>query len=154
MNLTLTAAYSKKLGIPNFSSHQFSITVCTELSNLADLDTESLRLYSLLQACVDREIQKTGYSPQTYGNGNQFRTARVGDWNCSEKQKRLIHKVVSDRRLRWYEAEASSHQQFGKGIRSLTKAEASALIESLFRKPIGPANGSMTETPESNLGKV
>ena len=61
------------LGLPGYSSHQYSITVRTELADVSQVEAESKRLYSLLQTCVDREIQSTGFLPgqqHQHGNGN------------------------------------------------------------------------------------
>ena len=82
MALILTTDYSKKLGLPGFSSHQFSISIQTELTDLDRVPGEVARLYQLLQQAVDREIQQTGFVPTdgfgetqrslpaTNGNGN------------------------------------------------------------------------------------
>ena len=63
MPITLEVNYSKKLGLPGFSSHQCSITIRTEITDLKQIEPESNRLYTLLQGCVDRDIQQTGYLP-------------------------------------------------------------------------------------------
>jgi hypothetical protein len=34
MVITLEANYAKKLGLPNFSSHQYSVTIRTELTDI------------------------------------------------------------------------------------------------------------------------
>ena len=68
MAITLEVNYSKKLGLPGYSSHQYSVTIRTELSDLKQVETESSRLYTLLQGSVDRDIQQTGYLPAN-GNG-------------------------------------------------------------------------------------
>jgi hypothetical protein len=69
MAIVLEANYAKKLGLPNFSSHQYSVTIRTELTDLAQVEAESARLYALLQDAVDREIQEVGFMPDasTYG---------------------------------------------------------------------------------------
>jgi hypothetical protein len=68
MAIRLITTYSKKLGLPGFSSHQFSVSVETELATTADIPTESDRLYELLQENVDRKMQQTGFVPPgTYG---------------------------------------------------------------------------------------
>ncbi len=41
MAITLEANYSKKLGLPGYSSHQYSVTVRTELADLNQVDVES-----------------------------------------------------------------------------------------------------------------
>jgi hypothetical protein len=77
MAITLEANYAKKLGLPNFSSHQYCVTIRTELTDLSQVAEESARLYALLQDAVDREIQEVGFMPDasSYGmhpsqNGN------------------------------------------------------------------------------------
>lgn len=63
MAVTLISDYSKKLGLPGFSSHQFSVSIQTELTDLDRVPAEVARLYQLLQQSVDREIQQTGFVP-------------------------------------------------------------------------------------------
>ena len=69
MAIVLEANYAKKLGLPNFSSHQYSVTIRTELTDLTQVEEASARLYGLLQDAVDREIQHVGFMPDasTYG---------------------------------------------------------------------------------------
>jgi len=72
MALKLIANYSKRLGLPGYSSHQFSVSVETEISNINDVAGESSRLYQLLQQNVDEEIQHTGFVPdEGYGISQQ-----------------------------------------------------------------------------------
>jgi hypothetical protein len=68
MALQLEANYSKKLGLPGYSSHQYSVTLRLEVSDIKQVEAESARLYALLQGCVDRDIQEAGFLP-TNGNG-------------------------------------------------------------------------------------
>ena len=58
--IRLSAAYSKKVGFPGYSSHSFSVSIETELQNLDSVREESARLYDSLQQAVDQQIQKTG----------------------------------------------------------------------------------------------
>jgi hypothetical protein len=44
MAITLEANYSKKLGLPGYSSHQYMITLRTELADLTQVEAESTRL--------------------------------------------------------------------------------------------------------------
>lgn len=69
MAITLEANYAKKLGLPNYSSHQYSVTIRTELTDLSQVEAESARLYRTLQDAVDREIKEVGFMPDatTYG---------------------------------------------------------------------------------------
>ena len=63
MAIKLIANYAKRLGLPGYSSHQFSVSCETELTDLAQVPSEAARLYGLLQDSVDREIQQTGFVP-------------------------------------------------------------------------------------------
>ncbi len=63
MAIKLIANYSKRLGLPGYSSHQFSVSVETELVTTDDVAGESERLYHLLQTNVDEQILTTGFVP-------------------------------------------------------------------------------------------
>ena len=68
MAIKLTSNYAKRLGLPGYSSHQFSVSVGTELTDLSQVEDEVTRTYRLLQDAVDREIQETGFVPDVeYG---------------------------------------------------------------------------------------
>jgi hypothetical protein len=43
-------------GSPGYSSHQFSVSVETEITNVDDVREESARLYDTLQQSVDEQI--------------------------------------------------------------------------------------------------
>src|SRR5947209_1139517 len=61
MAIQIEVNYSKKLGLPGYSSHQYSVTIRTELADLTQLSEQSEKIHGLLQSSVDREIRKTGY---------------------------------------------------------------------------------------------
>lgn len=68
MAIKLTGNYAKRLGLPGYSSHQFSVSVEAELTDLSQVEEEAARIYRLLQESVDREIQETGFVPaENYG---------------------------------------------------------------------------------------
>jgi hypothetical protein len=82
MALILTSDYSKKCGLPCFSSHQFSVSIQTELTDLDRVPGEVARLYQLLQQSVDREIQQTGFVPADgYGETQRSLPATNGNGN-------------------------------------------------------------------------
>ena len=82
MALIVTTDYSKKLGLPGFSSHQFSVSIQTELTDLDRVPGEVARLYQLLQQAVDREIQQTGFVPADgYGETQRSLPALNGNGN-------------------------------------------------------------------------
>jgi len=152
MAVKLIANYSKRLGLPRYSSHQFSVSVETELAATDDVAGESQRLYELLQSSVDEQIQTTGFvPPPTYGmeddpadspghangrngsNGtNGSSPLNGGRWKCSDKQKELILKLVDEHQLDKNEVEELAKERFGKGVRTLGKLEASGLIDELI----------------------
>ena len=142
--ITLECNYSKKLGLPGYSSHQFSITLRTEIADLNQVQPESARLYKLLQEGVDTSIKETGYLPVSNGNGRGNGQAQdtgsngnsqTGDaWGCSSKQRDLILKLTQEHNLDKNEIETLAQDRFGKGVKSLNKLEASGLIEELLEK--------------------
>src|SRR3982750_1268656 len=78
MAIVLEANYAKKLGLPNYSSHQYSVTIRTELTDLSQVEAESTRLYRTLQDAVDREIQHVGFMPDATTYGMHREPARNG----------------------------------------------------------------------------
>ena len=147
MAIVLEANYSKKLGLPGYSSHQYSLTVRAELNDLSQVEAESKRLYGLLQGSVDREIQQTGFLPENGRNGNvpangngHAGNGRKETWNCSDKQRELIVKIVEENNLDKNEVEKLAQDRFGKTVRNLNKLEASGLIEELLAQT-GNGNG-------------
>lgn len=144
MAIKLIANYSKRLGLPGYSSHQFSIEIETELVTTDDVAGESARIYGLLQSNVDEQIRQTGFVPPTgYGmeDSPQLRAsdhAKEGPpsqpsaWKCSDKQRELIGKLVTEHQLDKSDVEALSIERFGKGVRHLNKVEASGLIDELI----------------------
>ncbi len=69
MAVFLSINYTKKRDFPVFIT-TCSISVQVELNDLSQVQEESGRLYALLQAAVDAEIQKVGFMPdKTYGIG-------------------------------------------------------------------------------------
>ena len=170
--IKLIANYSKRLGLPGYSSHQFSVCVETEISNIDDIAGESSRLYQLLQHSVDEEIQHTGYVPtsgygaangKSNGNGNGHSNGNGqngtngngsnghsngsnghnGDaWNCSDKQRELITKLVGEHHLDKGEVDATSHDMFGVGVKDLNKLQASGLIERILDEHGGGRKGN------------
>jgi hypothetical protein len=144
MAIKLIANYSKRLGLPGYSSHQFSVSVETELSAASDIAAESSRLYQLLQSNVDEQMLRTGFVPPgDYGmednNGSDAPAPGTvtqihdnGRWKCSDKQKDLILKLVDEHSLDKNEVDHLAHQRFGKGVKHLSKLEASGLIDELL----------------------
>ncbi len=142
MAVLLNATYSKKLGLPQYSSHSFAVSVQAELTDLSNVHGECERLYALLQESVDQEIRKAGWLPGSSnghnGNGTAPAPAANGHtdntWNCSEKQRELILDLVDEHSLDRKEVDTLARERFGKGVKELNKLEASGLIDELFEK--------------------
>lgn len=149
MAIKLIANYSKRLGLPGYSSHQFSVSVETELVTTDDVAAESERLYQRLQSTVDEQILHTGFVPPAdYGmdapDVNQANSnskplpsnpsgwQRGPAWKCSDKQRDLILKIVEEHQLDKADIEALAVERFSKGVRNLNKVEASGLIDELL----------------------
>jgi len=158
MAITLEANYSKKIGLPGYSSHQYMLTVRAELSDITQVGPESQRLHALLQASVDRELQQPGWLPEpkpangngrpaaTNGNGHPPRNGTTQlpaeRWACSPKQQALILKIVEEHQLDKNAIEQLAQDRFGTGVKQLKTLEASGLIEELMAKhPRQRANG-------------
>jgi hypothetical protein len=169
MAIVMEANYSKKVGLPGYSSHQYMITLRTELADLTQVEAESTRLHALLQSSVDREIQKVGFLPERangnrngHGNGNGGSNVRQPGpqngngngngnrevWNCSPKQKQYILDLVEQNQLDKTAVEKLAQERFGKSVRALNKLEASGLIEEL-KEQIG-SNGNGRQNGRAN----
>ena len=169
MAIKLSANYSKKLGLPQYSSHSFAASVEVELSDITQVEAEIQKLYQLLQQSVDQEIQHPGFVPEangrphnngngqhqqqngrTYqinGNGRQHSNGQnpqpkaMGDaWNCTDGQRGFILRIVNENpSITKQVAEDLSQQLFGVGVKALNKMQASQLIEDLLVKAGKPA---------------
>ena len=159
MAIKLSANYSKKLGLPQYSSHSFSASVEVELNDITQVEAEVQKLYALLQTSVDQEIQHPGYVPDTTtgkppsngrtyqlnggvrthakgSNGASPSRAASGDaWNCTDGQKGFILRIVNENpSITKQVAEDLSQQLFGIGVKQLNKMQTSQLIEDLLVK--------------------
>jgi len=140
--ITLETNYAKKIGLPGFCSHQFSVSLKTELTDLAQVPQESARLYAQLQQSVDHSIQQIGYLPGTNSNGNGHpngngHSAPAPDkdkWSCSVKQRNLITKIITEHTLDRTVVDRLAQDRFGKPAQALNKLEASGLIDELLEQ--------------------
>ncbi len=155
MPLILEANYSKKIGLPGYSSHQFMVTLRTEITDLSTVQAESERLYGLLQTAVDTSLQKVGYLPQPApkngnGNGGSHTNGNGQDrWACSDKQQALILRITDEHKLDKNNVEQLAQDRFGKGVRQLNKLEASGLIDELLEQVGQKPNSRQRFTPRA-----
>tara|TARA_R110002096_G_scaffold342549_1_gene535523 strand:- start:8322 stop:8855 length:534 start_codon:yes stop_codon:yes gene_type:complete len=153
MAITLISNYAKRLGLPGYSSHQFSVSVQTELTDLERVPGEIARLYHLLQTAVDREIQQTGFVPDevygleastpSAGNGNPNGNPRhhnnrnqnsSSTWQCTPKQRQLIRQLAGELQLSAEQVDQRSQQLFRLPAAKLNKLSASGLISDLLEQ--------------------
>ena len=143
--ITLEANYSKKIGLPGYSSHQFSVSLKTELADVSQVQAESARLYASCNKRVDSNIRQIGYLPggpaktngQPKGNGHtngHAPTSENDPWNCSDKQRDLILKITDEHKLDKTKVDQLAMDRFGKGVKALNKLEASGLIDELLEQ--------------------
>jgi hypothetical protein len=142
--LVLECNYSKKVGLPGYSSHQFMVTLRTEVSDLNNVQAESERLYGLLQNAVDSSLQRVGWLPEAqakngngHGNGHGQSKGRQEQWQCSDKQRDLLLNLTAEHRLDKSAVEQLAQERFGKGVRSLNKLEMSGLLDELIEQTGG-----------------
>jgi hypothetical protein len=150
MAVKLIANYAKRLGLPGYSSHQFSISIETELQNLDNVAHDSARLYESLQSVVDQQIQNTGFvPPDGYGMDGD----KTSTWNCSKKQRELIEKIIAENKLDQREIEELATDMFGLRVQQLNKLQASGFIDELLdRHGNGKRNGFRQRQPRRGTG--
>lgn len=156
MAIKLITNYSKRLGLPGYSSHQFEVSIETEISNTSELPFETERLYGSLQTAVDAQIQQVGFVPDaSYGSGGvaditlpamrQVPRLPVPPssnslashpeepaWNCSEKQKQVILSLARKNRMDDSALHDLAVLCFSRGVSQLNKLKASTLIKELM----------------------
>lgn len=151
MAVKIIANYSKRLGLPGYSSHQYSVSVETEVNTTDDIAYEAEKLYNNLQANVDGQIQNTGFVPSPdYGMetpapeqavtspapNNVTPISSEPGWQCSPKQQELILKLIGENNLDKNQIEEQSRQRYRKGVKQLNKLEASGLIDMIFQEQL------------------
>ncbi len=143
MAIVLEANYQKRLGLPNYSSHAYSVTVRTEVGDLKEVEAASSRLYHQLQEAVDRDIRQTGFLPGNESSPEPPRREpeRNGGWNCSSRQQGLIEKLMSEHGMGYPAVDALARERFGSGLKSLNKMQASGLIDELIDSHSGARRG-------------
>ncbi len=163
MAIKLIANYSKRLGLPGYSSHQFEVSIETEITNPADVQTVSANIYNTLQSAVDAQIQQVGFVPdEQYGkqgnnasatpqssSSNSNRGNGYGNysaqpdtpapsqedrWQCTEKQQSMILGQGRKCGMALAELDDLAQKRFGKPISVLNSMEASGIIKELMER--------------------
>ena len=140
MAVLLDITYSKKLGLPNYSSHSLGIGLRAEVANLNDVQGEVEKAYSLLQSAVDSQIVHKGYvSNEDRGeNGtDQVQKTQVkvnggstdpDKWNCPVRQRGLLMSILERNDLDPEVVEDLSQELHGRPMSGLGKAQVSEVI--------------------------
>lgn len=163
MAIKLIANYSKRLGLPGYSSHQFEVSIETEIAHTSELASETERLYGSLQSAVDAQIQQVGFVPDEHYGIQPAQTPVPGDsrpqamsasfvrqtppasvpessvttvpaWKCSEKQQSLILELAGKAGLDNTALNELATRRFNKSIAMLNRMEASGLIDELMNR--------------------
>ncbi len=161
MAVLLDITYSKKLGLPNYSSHSLGIGLKAEVANLDEVRGEVEKAYSLLQQSVDSQIVHSGFvSNEDKGeNGtDQVQKTQVkvnggatdpDKWNCTVRQRGLIVSVIERNGLDLRVVDDLANDLCGKPMSHLGKAQVSEVIGQVLdrwgRRP--DANGRATGGP-------
>ena len=147
MSIQIEASYSKKLGLPNFSSHSFMVTVRAEVTSLRRLEAESGRLYRLLQDSVDKQVEQVGFLPDAtkYGllpseppvihdaTSNHARVAAGASSSASsEKQRALIEKLAKEQKFTAEDLDGIAERLFQLPLSRLNRKQTSEFISELL----------------------
>lgn len=155
--IILEATYKKTLGLPNYSSHSFTVSVRAEVPSLRRVETETTRLYRILQGSVDKEIQQPGFLPDAsrYGmivditsveNGAAVHVngaagaapdqapAVVGTGSSagSEKQQALIERLAKEQQFTAVDLDGIADRLFKLPLARLNRKQTSEFISELL----------------------
>ena len=67
MAILLEFKYDKRLGLPGDSSHDFGVSMRTEVNNVDQMKEASERAYRLLQQSVDSQLSNPTFIPSENG---------------------------------------------------------------------------------------
>ena len=134
MAILLEFSYGKKLGLPNFSSHNFGVSMKAEVNDPEAIPEEAERVYSILQQSVDSQIANPGFIPSVNGkaiqvqpNGNESKTD-PDKWNCSLRQRGLLMTILERNDLDPEVVEDLSQELHGRAMSDLGKSQVSEVI--------------------------
>ena len=150
MAILLEFKYDKRLGLPGYSSHDFGISLKTEVTKVNEIGEESERVYRILQQSVDSQIVHKGYVPEqvndsTGSDQDNSKEPEVDPdkWNCTERQKGLLLTILDRNGLEPIVVEDLSREIHGRSMADLGKMQVSAVIgEVLDRWGKHPKNGN------------
>ena len=137
MAILLQFDYGKKLGLPNYSSHNFGVSMKAEVSDPEDIPQEAERAYGILQQAVDKQMENPGFIPS--GNGKEAESKETQTngtdpekWNCTERQRGLILKILSQNDLPESAIEEVAQELHGRPMSELGKLQVSSVISEVL----------------------
>ena len=137
MAILLQFDYGKKLGLPNYSSHNFGVSMKAEVSDPEDIPQEAERAYGILQQAVDKQMENPGFLPskndkETESKGTQINGTDPEKWNCTERQRGLILKILSQNDLPQSAIEEVAQDLHGRPMSELGKLQVSSVISEVL----------------------
>ena len=133
--------YTKKLGLPNYSSPSLGIGLKAEVANLDEVQGEVEKAHSLLQSAVDSQIVHQGFvSNESNEVNGSVQGQKVqpkaktdpDDWNCSIRQKGLLMTILERNNLDPEVVEDLADDLCGKPMSDLNKGQVSAVISEIL----------------------
>ena len=140
MKPQIEVTYSKKLGLPNFSSHCLTVSVRTEVGSVAEVPGQTTLLYRLLQDSVDEEMQRVGFVPENRGYGQPSTSsaplpAPAPSGLCTAPQQAMIIDLARKHKLNKKAVDALAQKHHGVGARELSALQAATFIKQLREHP-------------------
>ena len=138
MAILLEFNYGKKLGLPNFSSHNFGVSMKAEVNDPEAIPEEAKRVYGILQESVDSQIVNPGFVPS--GNGKAIPARPNGNetgpnsWDCSIRQRALIVSVLERNGLELDAVDDLAEELHGKPMADLERLEVSGVITEVLNR--------------------
>ena len=137
MAILLEFKYDKRLGLPGYSSHDFGVSMRTEVDNVEEIQEESERAYRLLQKSVDAQLRNSGFIGSENGKEqrseeNQTEKTDPQQWNCTERQRGLILKIIGQNNLPESEVDRVAQELHGRPMSELGKLQVSSVISEVL----------------------
>ena len=137
MAILLQFDYGKKLGLPNYSSHNFGVSMKAEVSDPEDIPQEAERAYGILQQAVDKQMENPGFIPSENNKEAESKETQINGtdpekWNCTERQRGLILKILSQNDLPESAIEEVALDLHGRPMSELGKLQVSSVISEVL----------------------
>ena len=100
---------------------------------MEEIQEESEKAYRLLQQSVDAQLSNSGFiqsenGKDTESKGNQANETDPEKWNCTERQRGLILKILSQNDLPESSVEQVAQELHGRSMSELQKGQASLVV--------------------------